>query len=67
MDTLKLRVPDMTCNHCVATLTDAVKRVAPGAALQADLVNHAVTVTGAPDAAAVLAAMREAGYDAQPM
>jgi len=67
MDTLKLRIPDMTCNHCVEVLTDAVRRVAPQAELQADLPSHAVVVTGVPDGEAVMAAMREAGYSPQPI
>lgn len=67
MDTLKLRIPDMTCSHCVEVLTQAVKRVAPQADLQADLPSHAVVVTGVADPQAAMAAMREAGYSPQPV
>jgi len=66
MTTLKLHIPDMTCGHCVKTLTEAVQRLSPQATLQADLGTHAVEIGGVPDEAAALAAIRQAGYTPEP-
>ena len=59
-------VADMTCNHCVQTITQAVKSIAPDAAVQTDLATHRVTIESAADAAALQAAITEEGYDVQP-
>ena len=34
---MKFNVPDMTCGHCVATVTKAVKALDPVAEVKADL------------------------------
>lgn len=62
---LEFKVPDMSCNHCIASITKAVNEVAPDAAVQADLDTRRVTVTGTADQAAVLSALSEIGFDAQ--
>ncbi len=59
-------VSDMTCNHCVQTITQAVRDVAPDAAVHTDLAAHRVTIESAADAAALRAAIAEEGYDVQP-
>ncbi|MCZ4330915.1 heavy-metal-associated domain-containing protein [Castellaniella denitrificans] len=59
-------VSDMTCNHCVQTITQAVKGVAPDAVVLTDLAAHRVTVESTADAAALRAAIAEEGYDVQP-
>lgn len=56
-------VADMTCGHCVKSITQAVQRAVPGAAVEVDLSAHRVTVSPAEQAAAIEAAIREAGYD----
>lgn len=61
-DDITLRVEDMTCGHCVKAITKAVEEAAPGAQVSADTASKIVKVSGAPDAAAVEAAVREAGY-----
>lgn len=61
---LELNVDDMTCGHCVASITKAVKAVAPAATVQADLNSHRVSIDGASDHAAVIAAIAEAGFTA---
>lgn len=59
---MKFNLPDMTCGHCVATVTKAVKALDPAAEVKADLGGKTVTVeTGVP-AAAVARALDEAGY-----
>ena len=56
-------VKDMTCGHCVSTITKAVKAVDKDATVQIDLASHTVNVEpGIADAAAIGAAIREAGY-----
>ena len=59
---MKFNVPDMTCGHCVATITRAVKAVGPAAAVKADLAGKTVTVETYVPAAAVAKAMDQAGY-----
>ncbi|HEX7749397.1 MAG TPA: heavy-metal-associated domain-containing protein [Bordetella sp.] len=58
-------VPDMTCGHCVKTITGAVQAVAPAAQVKTDLASHRVTIEGA-DLAQARAAIEEAGYEVQP-
>ena len=60
---IEFQVPDMTCGHCVKTITGAVTQAAPGATVTVDLPSHRVIVTGAGDAAAIEAAIRDAGYE----
>ncbi|WP_233234778.1 heavy-metal-associated domain-containing protein [Bordetella sp. LUAb4] len=60
--TLQYQVPDMTCGHCVKTITGAVTAAVPGATVEADVASHRVTVSGTNDHTAVEAAIRDAGY-----
>ena len=56
-------VKDMTCGHCVSTITKAVKAVDQGAKVQIDLATHRVTIDPTEaDAAALSDAIRQAGY-----
>jgi copper chaperone len=58
-------VAGMTCDHCTAAVTDEVIKVAGVTAVGADLATKLVEVHGTNvDAAAVVAAIDEAGYDA---
>mgnify|MGYP006270299153 CR=1 FL=1 len=59
---MKFNVPDMTCGHCVATITKAVKAVDPAAEVKADLGARTVTVDSAVPAAALAKALDAAGY-----
>ena len=59
---MKFNVPDMTCGHCVATITKAVKAVDPAAEVKADLAGKTVTVESAVPAATVAKALDQAGY-----
>lgn len=61
---LELNVNDMTCGHCVASITKAVQAVAPEARVQTDLASHRVSIDGASDHAAVMAAITDAGFTA---
>ena len=56
-------VKDMTCGHCVSTITKAVRAVDQGAKVQFDLATHRVTIDPTEaDAAELSDAIREAGY-----
>ncbi len=56
-------VKDMTCGHCVSTITKAVAAVDPGAKVHIDLATHRVNIDATDAAAATLSdAIREAGY-----
>ncbi|ANN66762.1 heavy-metal-associated domain-containing protein [Bordetella bronchialis] len=63
---LQYQVPDMSCEHCVQTITRAVTQALPGAQVRADLPNHRVTVTGTDDKPLVEGAIRGAGYTPTP-
>ncbi|MEO6895957.1 MAG: heavy-metal-associated domain-containing protein [Caldimonas sp.] len=56
-------VNDMTCGHCVSTITKAVRALDPGAKVQIDLAAHRVGIesSGIP-AAQWSDVIKEAGY-----
>ena len=59
------RVAGMTCAHCKIAVTDEVSRVPGVTGVEVDLDSKLVRVRGTDvDAAAVVAAVDEAGYDA---
>ena len=59
-------VSDMTCGHCVKTITDAIHEILPQAQVQADTTTHWLTIEADQlDAQAVLAKIQEAGYSPQ--
>jgi copper chaperone len=60
---MRLRVQGMSCEHCRRTVREAVQKVAPGAEVTVDLASGTVDITGPADRAAVVAAIREAGYE----
>lgn len=56
-------VKDMTCGHCVSTITKAVKAVDQGANVQFDLATHRVTIDPTEaDEAELSDAITQAGY-----
>lgn len=59
---LKLSVPDMSCGHCAAAVTKAVKAVDAAAAVDVDLATKTVAVSTAADPRKVSAALADAGY-----
>lgn len=65
---LVYQVQDMTCGHCAATITQAVREVDEHARVQVDLAQHRVTLEGTqapPDA--LQAAISRAGYTPVPV
>ena len=59
---MKFNVPDMTCGHCVSTVTKAVKALDAAAEVKADLAAKTVSVETSAPAAAVSKALDDAGY-----
>jgi len=57
-----LKVEKMTCNHCVRSVTSAVKAVDPNADVIVDLPSGTVRVTTTSDTQTVAAAIRDEGY-----
>jgi copper chaperone len=55
-------VEGMTCEHCVRSVTEEVSEVPGVESVAVDLGSGRLTVVGAADAAAVRAAVDEAGY-----
>lgn len=41
---MKLHVPDMTCNHCVQSITKAVQSIQSEAVVVCDLTQHMVEI-----------------------
>jgi copper chaperone len=61
--TTTFEVKDMTCGHCVSTITKAVEAVDHGAKVQIDLATHLVTIDPIEaDATALSDAIKESGY-----
>ncbi len=68
MTELTYRAEGMSCEHCRTAVTTEVAKVAGVTAVDVDLLAKLVRVSGtgvAPDA--VVAAIDEAGYDAEPV
>jgi copper chaperone len=62
---LTLRIPDMSCGHCAATVENAVKSVDPDARVAIDLAARTATISASVEPAPIQEAMRVAGYDSQ--
>jgi len=60
---INVTVPAMTCNHCVMTITKAVKQVDPDANLQFSLSNHTVAVETDLDPSRLKQVIENTGYD----
>jgi len=64
---LSFHVRDMTCNHCVKAITEAVKGVDPDAALEFDLPEHRVRIASTRASPEALRdAIVGAGYETGP-
>lgn len=64
MNKLTLKVPEMSCGHCVASVSGAVERVPGVSDVKVDLEAKRVEVAGEGlEPTAVAAAVREAGYE----
>lgn len=65
---IAFEVSDMTCGHCVSTITKALKATDKDAKVQIDLATHRVQVEPvASDADELAEAIKEAGYTPVPV
>ena len=64
MSAIDLILPDMSCGHCVKTVTATAQRLDPAAQVQADLAPRRVPVQTTAAREAVVQALAEAGYRA---
>jgi len=64
---IEFQVNDMTCGHCVATITRAIAGVEPAARVDIDLPSHRVRIDAAGDAQRFEGVIREAGYTPLPV
>lgn len=58
-------VPDMSCGHCVAAVSKAIRTADPQAQVEVDLDNHKVRVDSSAEREKLAAALAEAGYPAR--
>lgn len=65
IDPIVFKVEDMTCGHCVKTITNAVQAAFPNAQVSTDLSSHQVTVTGGGDPQKVADIIKDEGYTPQ--
>ena len=59
---IELKIPDMTCGHCVGVVTKTIRLADPAAVVDIDLPSHQVRVQTTLDRAALAAALAEEGY-----
>ena len=59
---IELHLPDMTCGHCVRTVTEVARRLDPNAQVQTDLGTHTARFETKADAQALRKALEEEGY-----
>lgn len=65
---ITFEVQDMSCGHCVSTITQAVKALDAQARVQIDLARHRVEIEPATaDVAALRAAITDAGFTPLPV
>lgn len=65
---IAFEVNDMTCGHCVSTITKALKATDKDAKVQIDLASHRVQVEPASaDAQQLAEAIKDAGYTPVPV
>ncbi len=59
---IEFKLPDMSCGHCVGSVTETVKRVDPAAKVEVDLATKQVKLESSESAASFADALTEAGY-----
>jgi copper chaperone CopZ len=64
MSSVTYSVPDISCGHCRAAITNEVRTVVGVESVEVDLDAKTVTVAGEPlDELAIIAAIDQAGYE----
>ncbi len=59
---IELRIPAMSCGHCVRAITEAVHAVDPSAEVSTDIPQHLVRIQTQLPAAAIEQQLTQAGY-----
>lgn len=59
---IEFTLPEMTCNHCVRTVSQALQSVDPAARVQVDLPTHRVRIESAEPAERFVEALAAEGY-----
>lgn len=62
----RFHLPDMSCGHCVAAITEALKHADPAARIDIDLGAKTASVDSAVPRETLAAALSEAGYTPAP-
>lgn len=62
--TIELTLPDMTCGHCVKTVTQLAQRLDPSAQVRTDLTRHTATFDTATPESELRQALADEGYPA---
>jgi copper chaperone len=62
----RFHLPDMSCGHCVAAITEALKHADPAARIDIDLGAKTAAVDSAVPRETLAAALSEAGYTPAP-
>ena len=65
MSEVQLKITGMTCGHCVAAVTKAIRAVPGVQDAQVDLASGSARVQGSADAQALVSAVQDEGYTAQ--
>lgn len=60
--TYEFKVHDMTCGHCISSVTRALRTFDPDAKVSVDLASHRVVIDGAADRDDYVFVIRDAGY-----
>jgi copper chaperone len=60
---IEFTIPAMSCGHCVGSVTRAVQQVDASAKVAIDLPTHRVRIETTQDRDAIVAALRDAGYE----
>jgi copper chaperone len=60
----KYSVPEMSCGHCTAAIEKEIKSADKAAEIACDLDDRSVAVQSTLGSAAILAAIKDAGYEA---
>lgn len=63
---ITLAIPDMSCGHCRASVTETLTKVEGVATLTLDAENRRANVEGTADAATLIAALSRIGFPASP-
>ena len=63
---LELTIVNMTCGHCVKTVTQAVRAIDPGARVEANVDTKRVRIESTHPGSELTRALSEAGYPAAP-